>query len=401
MLSPVLALAKFHLRKNMFSKGYLFVLLSLPFFMLVIVGFGKLMDSAENKTVRIGLVGDNNFFQELSLDDKDDVEIVLYPNGDDARKALDVGDIAAYYLFPANYPTSQKTNLFYYDAPSWSTQNYVQNVVRVNLMRDYPRSKVDRVISSPSVTLHSINTQKTFAGGGPTTGDFAPMAVAVLFIFSLFPISDMLIGALGDEKANRTVEVIMTSISPTDLMFGKIIAVFIMVVVEVSVWLGMILLSVWIGGSLLAVEWLQNIRVVWVDVAKISVLAVAGIVFYCAFLIFAGTFLSQVEDVRQASSLVILPLFAPLYVLPVLIENPNSTLGTVFALLPFTSVQTMGVQILFISISFAKVLASLGVSIVSTILVAWLASRSFRISMLRYGKRIRIVELFSQRGSHV
>jgi ABC-2 type transport system permease protein len=93
-----------------------------------------------------------------------------------------------------------------------------------------------------------------------------------------------------------------------------------------------------------------------------------------------------------------IPLFLPLYVLPVLITQPEGTLALVFTYLPVTSVMTVGFLSIFREVPTHQIALSAGISALSGLGIVWLAARAFRIGMLRYGKGIRLREVFGRGG---
>jgi ABC-2 type transport system permease protein len=87
----------------------------------------------------------------------------------------------------------------------------------------------------------------------------------------------------------------------------------------------------------------------------------------------------------------------PFYILPVLISDPNGVVAQVFTYLPVTSVMTVGFQSIFRELPASKVLGAFSISLVSGLILVWLAAQAFHLGMLRYGKRFRLRELFRRR----
>jgi ABC-2 type transport system permease protein len=311
---------------------------------------------------------------------------------------LDDDEIQAFYSLPGDYPTNRVVILVYYKSPNWEIQEFFGDLLRTNLLAGLPDDLVARVIDQPEITIHAMETGRIFPNSTPSLGLLVPAFAVLIYMFSIFPIAELLAGTLGDEKTNRTIEMIMTSIRTNELIIGKLSAAAILLLMQIAVWVILIIGLVWLGRFTLNEAWLWDVRIVWRDLGQIILLAISGLIFYGSVLVFAGAMFSQEEDVRQAASLVILPLFLPVYILPIIIEDSGSLMAQIFSLVPITSVQTMGIQLMFAPLPGWKVLLATGLNLGGAALFSWLAVRVFRSGMLRYGKRLRLKDLFKRQA---
>ena len=388
-------IANYQLRKNLKSRSFLLSLLALPILVLFSIGLGLLVSELETEKVSLGIVDPAGWLVTLEIAGAEEPPGLVYFIDDaTARTALDSDQIQAYYVLPFDYPSNAEVTLVYYEHPGWDAQEYFQDLLRINLLTGYPESYIERVIHEPQITVHATDNGRSFPSGGPTLGLLSPVLVSIIYIFSIFPVAELIGGTLGIEKANRTIEVLMTSIRTSDFIFGKLIAASILLFLGVVVWVCFIILMVWIGRLFTESNWFWDVKINWLDMIQMVILSLTGLVFYVSALVLIGSMFAQEEDVRQASSLVFLPLFLPLYVLPTIIEQPDSLVSQIFGLLPITSVQTLGFQILFSPLPVWKLLLALVLNLAGAGLCAWLAMRVVRIGMLRYGRRVRMSDLF-------
>ncbi len=394
-MNPIWAIAAYHFRKNVLSKGFIIALAALPFFVTFTLLLGYLINLAEKDNTPLGVIDPSGVIRVTEIPGADEpLDLRFFAEAAEADAALEAREISGYYLLPTDYPQTDDVSLYYIEPVDWQTQSAFADLLRVNLLEGYTSEVIERIIRSPEVLYHSIPTGRLLPESGPRAGNLAPIILVLVFIFGIFTVSDMLVGALGDEKANRTIEIVMTSVKPEQLIAGKILAVVGSLVIEILVWLMVLLLGVWIGGSLMDFQWLQNIEVIWLDILQVGLLCLTGLGFYSAFLILVGSLLHQVEDVQQAASIVILPLFLPVYILPIIMETPDSPIAMLFSLLPITSAQTLGIQILFFPLPLWNVLTALVFNLAATVFCGWLAARAFRRGGLRYGQPLRLLELF-------
>lgn len=226
---------------------------------------------------------------------------------------------------------------------------------------------------------------------------FLPLIVGIVFAFLALTTSGYMMNAVVEEKENRTMEIIITSTSPNLMMAGKVIGALLIGLTQLLVWTVFILLAIWIGQNVLDLSWLQNIEPVWRDFGMIIVVALTSYVFIAAFMTLIGTTLVESQEAQQAGGLVFLPMFVPIYLIVPIVENPDGPLAVVLSLIPFTSVITLALRSLtFVVPGWQVGLAAL-IGLVGGLILMWMAGRALRLTMLRYGKRVRLSEIFGRK----
>ncbi len=396
-MNPVGVIARYHLRKSVVSRGFLLSVIGIPLLLGVSITIGILVQTTQTHP-RLGVVDPGRILHTLvppHTATEDQIEIQIFNSREAGQSALETGRISGLYILPSQYPTIRSVELIYQATPSWQEQQYFMNVLRVNLLKNYPEDTIIRVISSPTVTIHSLDTNRVFSSSGPNAGSLLPVILGVIFMFSILPVSEMLVGALGEEQANRTMEIMLTSLKPNQLIAGKLIAAAGTVLALILIWLALLFVGTWAGAAIWHNTWLQDIRIPVSDSVQIIFLMLTGLFFSASMLIFVGSLMHGEEEVKQASSLIVLPFMLPLYVLPLLLENPNSSTSLLFSLLPITSTLVLGIQSLFMEVTWGKILAAAGIQMAFCLLFTWLAAKAFRRGMLRYGQRVRLSELFA------
>ena len=400
-MSVLWQIALHHFKRQVLRRSYLLTLLSMPLFLVFIIGLFYLTDAVANGDLQAGIVDPGAFIQTTSLPDDDgEIGLLFFDDRDTALAGLEREDspLAAIYVLPADYPLNNEVELAYIESPPRRLQSTIRDILRLNLMAGVPAGLQERSLEGSNLVIRAIEMKRDFPASNPTASFFVPLILAVVYMFAVYPIAGIMLGALGEEKVNRTIEVVMTSVSARTLMAGKVIAVAAIALLQVTVWLLFLVVGVWIGGQVFGIGWLQGIMVPWRDAGVILFLAIPGFVVYAAALVTVGSMVDDAEALAQAGGLVFIPMFLPIYALPSLIEAPNGPLALTFAFLPFTSVQTVGIQSIFMEVPAWRVLSAAGLSWLFAAGMIWLATRAFRIGMLRYGKRIRFRELFARRG---
>jgi ABC-2 type transport system permease protein len=198
--------------------------------------------------------------------------------------------------------------------------------------------------------------------------------------------------AVVDEKENRTMEILMTSVSPDQFMAGKIIGDIAIGMTQMIIWGLFVLLGLFIGKNYL--EWLQNVRIEWDLVVLMLLLMFPAFVMVSALMAAIGATVTEAREGQQVVGLISLPIWIPYLLIMPIMESPNSPLAVAFSLFPLTAPLTIVLRSGFTIIPTWQIILSLVVLFLSALGALWLAGRAFRLGMLRYGKRLRLKELF-------
>ena len=404
-MSPIRLVAEHHFRRTVFRRGYLLTLLSMPLFLAFVIGMSWVAASVEDDSYTVGVVDPGGFLKTTVVPgwDGDEVAVLRFESEAAALAALEAENdpVNGVFLLPADYPEDMAVELVVLGGLDFSARSYFAELLQTNLLEQNLPDLTERVLAGSDIVVRATESKREFPASNPTAGLFVPLMAAVIYVFTIFPITGIMVGALGEEKANRTVEVLITSISTRDLISGKILAVVGIALLQISAWSLFFAGAIWLGGNVLDITWLQNMTVPWRDVGVIALLALPGFLFFGAGLVLVGSLIDDAETLQQVGGFMTVPLFLPLYVLPAILETPDGTVAQIFSYLPFTNVLTIGFLSIFQEIPAWRIALSGGIALTSGLGLAWLAGRAFRIGMLRIGKRVRLKELFRRTNAEV
>lgn len=400
MKSRVWLVAQYHFKQETGKRSFLLLLFMLPLFLALIVGVGYLSTRSQRRSVTLGYVDQVGLLVHTALSPEDrDVQLVAFATRADAQAALEAGQIAAYYVLADDYATTQQAEFIYFEPPHYSAIRTFHDVVRLNLMAGQPPAVIERVLAGPDVTVRVTTAGREFPANEPSASTFVPLIVAVMVIFLTLTTSGYMMEALVAEKENRTIEVIVSSISPAQMMTGKIVGVVGIALVQLMVWLVFLLGTVWGGGDVLGISWLQDIRPNWRDVLAIAVVALPAYLFMAALMTGVGATLAEVQEADQMGPFFFILMFLPGYLALPILQHPSSPLSVGLSLLPVTSVMTMAIRSLFFHVPAWEIAASAATASVCAVLAIWLASKTLRVSLLRYGQRLKWRDLFAAHRS--
>jgi ABC-2 type transport system permease protein len=107
-----------------------------------------------------------------------------------------------------------------------------------------------------------------------------------------------------------------------------------------------------------------------------------------------GSTVTEAREGQQVAGLITLPVWIPYLLIMPIMETPNSPLAVALSLFPLTAPLTIVLRSGFTIIPTWQITLSLVLLILSALGALWLAGRTFRLGMLRYGKRLRWREIF-------
>jgi ABC-2 type transport system permease protein len=116
-------------------------------------------------------------------------------------------------------------------------------------------------------------------------------------------------------------------------------------------------------------------------------------VMIAALMAMLGATAAEARDAQQFSTLLSIPVVVPLWFLAVIIETPNSPIAIILSLIPFTAPATLPIRAVLTNIPVWQIILSVSLLFASAIIAVWLASRAFRLGLLRYGKSLSLREI--------
>lgn len=387
-MSKVWLVAQQQFKNTVFKRSFVLAILALPFFLLFTIGIGVVAGRAQQKTVLLGYVDPGNFLQVVPPD-SDTVHLQRFADAAAARAALDAETIHLYYVLPADYPQNRQVEMVFAGEPSTGAVYTFTEMVRSNLLAGQPDDVRTRILDGPSITVHALARNRSLPLDFPGVGVFLPMLAAMLFAFLVMTITATLLDALVSEKQNRTIEVVISSLSPSQMMAGKIIGVVGMSFLLLLSWIVMLALFAWFGATVLHWDWLRTLAVNWRDLGLLALVSLPAFLCIAAVMVMLGSTMVETQEAQQIGGFSFIFLFAPIYLLALFANAPSSPLALALSFFPPTAVMTFAIRSIFMSVPTWQFLAAIGIGLVLGIILMWLAGRVFRANMLRYGQGLR------------
>lgn len=219
---------------------------------------------------------------------------------------------------------------------------------------------------------------------------FAAMLVLPSFIYGL----EIMRGII-QEKTDRVVEILVSSMTPPQLLIGKILGVAAVGMTQISVWILMAVV-----GGLFATLWLSMANVSVMQYLSVATFGYFVIFFVLAYLTYVciyaigGAVCNSEKEAQQLIAPFTIIMMMPWFLMAPIITNPDSKLAVAFSLAPVFGPLTMFVRTIVSDPPIWHVMLSILVSIATIAAFWWITAKIFRIGILSYGKRPTIPELW-------
>ncbi len=295
------------------------------------------------------------------------------------------------FIVPSKIDKERKLSYYSPNVANVREIERIGNVIEKIIIEDQLRkNNVDvgkyREISKPL----DIDLIKVTKDGKTEASDFLTQfmgAYASLFLIIILitTTGQALVRSLLEEKSNRIMEVLLSSCSARELMFGKLLGLGGLGLVQGGVW-G--LLAVIAGsqlGSGLAITAHLPITLLY---------AILGYLFYASLMIGIGSTATTEQEAQNITGYVIMLSVMPFMFIMALLENPNGTLAKVLSYIPFLTPSIMTFRISVQTPELSEILISIAVMLVSISGVIYLSSKIFTVGILSYGKRLTLAEVW-------
>ena len=390
-------------RRHVFTRRFMLVLLSAPLLIAFLVGMVLLVMYLESDDAPMGYVDASGVLAKALPPPPvrwplQAVPMVAFSSQEQAQAALDSEQIQGYYVLPENYLQTGVAELVYNQEPKGHSQNQFLSFLAVNLLSSQPAEVVERITTGTNMIVRSPDNSRE-ASEERFMEILLPFISGLVFFVAIATSSGYLLQAVVEEKENRTMEILVTTVSPGQLMAGKIIGDIAIGFTQLIAWFLFIILAVLVGRNWF--DFLQGVQFPWSSFGVMLLVMVPAFVMICALMAAVGATVTEASEGQQVMSMITLPLYLPYMLLALLMENPNSPLAVGLSLFPLTAPLTIAIRAGFAVIPAWQLILTVSILVASALGALWLAGRAFRMGMLRYGQRLRWKELFSRGARRV
>jgi len=389
-MSKIWLVAEQQFRKDVFKRSFLLAIVALPLFLGFTALMGLLSARMEQQSTVLGYVDPGHVLMQPPADSDGNVVLRRFDAASEARAALDSQQINAYYLLPADYPRSRQVELVYSSQLDSAAVQTLSELARRSLLAGQDEQVAARALAGPEIVILATERNRELPLGAPGLGLFLPLIVAALFAFLMMTVAATLMESLAAEKQNRTIEIVVSSISPGQMMAGKILGVMGMALLLAASWIALLLAFAWFGAYVLGWDWLQEIAINGRDLALLILVLLPSFLCLAALMVALGATVVDTQEAQQIGAVAFMIIFVPIYLFFLFANDPNGPLAIAASLFPPTAVTSLAVRSIFMEVPTVQFIASALVALACGLALVWLAGKLFRANMLRYGQRLRL-----------
>lgn len=398
----VLIVIKHEIVTTLSKPSFWLTTLVLPFFILLMtVGSQSLAEKAFESSgdaellsgspaapgaLRIGYVDEAQLLNDFPPGFPQEI-LQAYPDEAAAQAALDAGDLERYYVIPEDYVETGDVVLVdnqFTPLSHLAGEDLMRHILAYNLTEstETPALLLNPLPDLTSVSLLPESERETIneLGYESELGYIVPFAVTFIFFFVLTMSGGFMLQSVSKEKENRVVEVLLLSLSPRELMLGKLLGLGAVALLQMGIWL---------GGGLLSLDQSQK----FITAARAFTLPpgfigwsllyfLFGYLMYASLLGALGALAPNAREGNQFTFFILWPLMIPLWLQSSFIEAPHGGLVTFFSLFPLTSVVSMMTRLTAGGVPLWQLLVSVALLAATTYGFVMLAARFFRADTL-------------------
>jgi ABC-2 type transport system permease protein len=380
-------------------KRFILTVFSIPALLLVVMGIAVLGVFLTQDKRPVGVIDQAGYLKLRQLPAREEyspepeLTLTYYENEGAAKAALVDGSIQAYYLLPPDFPETGQGKLVY--VKNWNSNMSYQfeRLLRKNMIASMPAGIVYRLTEGDEFIITNLDQSREMSE--EAWGNMIiPIAAGVLIMLIIITAGGYLLQALVEEKENRTIEIIVTSISPGQLMIGKIMGDIAVGLTQLIVWSGFLAIGYYLARG--SVEWVSQINISGEYIILLILVVIPTFITIAAIMAAIGSITSEMREAQQISGYFTLPLMAPYWFSPLLMTSPNGPLAMILSFFPLTAPVTLTMRAGFTQIPTWQLVLNITELFLIAGISLWLAGKAFRAGMLNYGKRLSIRKIFSR-----
>lgn len=411
------------------KKSFIISTILMPLLMLGLMiapALITIFSTADTKTIA---VIDNSKVIAQSLKSNDEINYISLDVPLDS--ALANADIDGVLLIEESILTSSAgVSLYTNEASSITIEqnitSQIENTIEEQRLKNYDIENLEEILDAVKANVSLQTYRNDQEAGSNASSSFLSYIIGTIMTFMLYIFlllyGQMVMTSIIEEKNNRVLEIVVSSIKPAQLMMGKIIGIGLVAVTQVLIWAALISI---ISGSLLpallptevmnevtafnngtidintatndadllhALSVLGNVGYILSIFGYLMLFLIGGFLFYSSIYAAIGSAVDNIQDAGQFQSIVVFPIIIGLILSMTVVNDPNSTLATIMSMIPFTTPMVMMARIPF-GIATWEIIVSLVLLYISFLFMVWVAAKIYRVGIFMYGKKPSIKDL--------
>ncbi len=343
----------------------------------------------------VGVVDRSGYFTPLLPEYRE--SFILYEDPEAAEAALRADKLQVVLIIGEDYLETGRIMALTRESfgeAAIADSDRVRSFLVTHLLANRVDPALARRAADPTEDLQSriISGTGEERGGGMLFTFLVPYFLAIFLIMTIFSSSGYLLQSVAEEKENRIVEIIISSVRPTELMAGKVLGLGALGLTQVLIWLG----SAWgfTGGMATVLAMAGRVGIP----ARVFILGVVyyllGYLLYAVLMAGVGALGTTMRESQQLAGIFSFIAVIPYMLVSFVMVNPNAPVARAFSFFPLTAPTMMMLRIPLGEVPWVDIAGSIGVLLLSIPAALWFGAKLFRVGLLIYGKRPTMREIW-------
>ena len=402
-MKKIIDVARYEYIHHVAKRRFWIALLGIPVGFLLIMALSMLFSYLSFDTEPVGYVDQANLItQPQEVPEKIgfmDIFIQLIPYADEetARADTENGILQGYVVIPAGYQSTYNVTYYSNEQPGSEVLNQINWLIRENMLLQQQIPHLERIEAGSQISLQSLDGSQSSDGTGWHL-IFVPILIGILYFILVMSCGGYLLQSLVEEKQNRTMEIMITSMSPNQLMIGKIIGNLGVGFTQILVWVVILAIGLLVFRDRL--PFLGDLSLSPGYMAISLALLVLAFIVSAGLISIIGATMSTVEEGQSVNGLMVLPTVLPFYFFQTFLSNPNGIIPRILSYFPLSAPLSLSLRMAFTKIPTWEIISVFAILIISIALVFWLSGKAFRRGLLEYSKKLKLRDLFVKEANN-
>jgi ABC-2 type transport system permease protein len=307
-------------------------------------------------------------------------ELIPFASQSEAYRAFRTADIQGYYVIPDAFPhLAAGESITLYSARWELMAEHQQSLYELLLANFVAEPATRQRLLAPTASLELVDLSRPDTSRSSAVHYISDVAlvffVSVLFYLTVMGAAGYLLQSLSEEKHNRILEILLSSLRPGELLLGKLLGLGAIGLIQMVTWslLWFVLFGRQDIFSHVPLPHLSPLT--W---GLIVAHFLVGYLVYGSIYAGVGAIIPSPKESSQYTLLVALPVFVPLLLLGAITGAPNSKVAVALSLIPLTAPLTMPMRLVVTAVPPLQWLLSLGISLATAVIALWITTRLFR-----------------------
>lgn len=312
-------------------------------------------------------------------------------NEESADEALRAEEIGAYGILTENYLNTGIIEIKTANSLTTKDREDIGDFLQAAVAQSAAPEIADRLIVPARIVANIAGTNRRYDQSQIFGLILSPLVFAILFMLATNLTSGFMMEGIVEEKENRIMEILVTSVTPDQLLWGKLLGLGALGMTQLVLW--GLAGAVVIGLGRDSIPFIGSIYITWDMIFLILIYFVFAYMLFGALTLGIGATVTAQQEGRQISGLLSLLYVAPFMLFVTYIQNPNGTVPVILSLIPFTAPISVLMRIPLGIVPDWQIILSIVLLALTSVAVMWAAARIFRLGMLMYGKRLTVREI--------